>query len=410
MTIATELRGSDLNAERSSWREKTANDSFITGSIGVLIVLCLGGLGLLLTEPSQQMDPRETSNIRIWLVLALVAIGLLWVLVVYVRLQRHKIHMDSPSRDIADKLFRESRAMAGFALERGLRICDGDLKAISDAEAKITSENPDRMKLAKTLSPVHARLSVVVAPAVPKSLMLLEGEPPLFPWLGTVRLVRMMVGIVVVLIPLFVGLGISVGSELSATQGLFGGDVVEKIQTATYLVVAAAVGAAFAALTKATRFIGNLSYDDKYESSYWVRFILGVVAGLVLAIILSQVLFTNSPAENAGFRITVPLLALVGGFSDDLVYRILKRVIEAVETLVRGSTSERVRAAEQEMESRLRTKEIESRHKIVTKLIDLRDSLPDDATEARKAAEAMITETLGSAVLVATPDGSDDEE
>ena len=42
------------------------------------------------------------------------------------------------------------------------------------------------------------------------------------------------------------------------------------------------------------------------------------------------------------FRITTPLLALVGGFSTDLVYRLLKRIIEAIETLVQGSTADRI--------------------------------------------------------------------
>ena len=47
-----------------------------------------------------------------------------------------------------------------------------------------------------------------------------------------------------------------------------------------FLIAAAGLGASFQALFQANRYVVAGTFDPKYESSYWIRFVLGLIAGL----------------------------------------------------------------------------------------------------------------------------------
>jgi hypothetical protein len=169
-------------------------------------------------------------------------------------------------------------------------------------------------------------------------------------------------------------------------------------------------------LSKAFNHIGNLSYDEKYESSYWIRFVQGIVAGVVLSVIISQAFFAQSSAQPPegglrGFKITVPLLAFVGGFSSDLVYRILERIIAGIDTLIRGGVNDRVDAQDQQMRSEFRMKELSNRQAQITKLVALKGELPETATAARARVDELLTSLAGEDVdhSIAPLDSPDNE-
>ena len=110
------------------------------------------------------------------------------------------------------------------------------------------------------------------------------------------------------------------------------------------LMASAAIGASFAALFKANGYVTDGSYDPKYESSYWVKFVVGLIAGIILTqlipINLDAVAHAAGEAQgdksgggisHAALRIT---MALVGGFSANLVYKILDRIVFAVQSFI----------------------------------------------------------------------------
>ena len=99
-----------------------------------------------------------------------------------------------------------------------------------------------------------------------------------------------------------------------------------------FLLTAAGLGACFAALFQANRYIADCTFDTKFESSYWIRLILGLMAGLILSQMIPL-----SEGSNA-IAVTKPTLAMLGGFSAAVVYRIMHRLVEAVESLVKGET------------------------------------------------------------------------
>jgi hypothetical protein len=330
----------------------------------------------------------------------------------------------APFRELRDSMWQECHAMAQYALERGktpesddLRVLQAISPSIGRADDQGTALTPRQIR---ELAAAHKRLAALVAPAMPKTLALLSfraGQsatpgafrPSSLAWLGQVRLVRMMLGVAIVLLPLFVALALAVGTRLSSSDGLFAGDLVVRLQTAAYLVVASALGAAFASLYKARRYIESLSYDDQYESSYWVRFVQGLLAGLILAVLLSQALPTDTGGtDETSFRLGVPLLALIGGFSSDLVYRILRRIIEAVETLFEGGVNDKLDAEAERQETRLRLQKLESEHLLTAKvtanvqaevaaLLQVREMLATDgsAAAARSEIDRRITKLLG---------------
>ncbi len=317
------------------------------------------------------------------------------------------------------EVFRQCAAMANFALPRAKTPETSDLKCIQElSTADWNSTDPERVK---RLRPAHERLSKLVAPAIPQTLVTMSRlDAPAedsasswrptprhdgFAWLGTFRLARMMLGLSLALLPVFVTLAMTKGTSIDSTTQLFSGGFIDRTLTAAYLVSASALGACFAALFKVRKYVENLSYDSQYESSYWVRFVLGVMAGLVLSVSLSNLLPT--PDDSEQFQISVPVLALIGGFSSDLVYRILKRLLDAVETLIQGSASEINEAERIKSEARLQElttdteqkanqKVLEAESREISTILDLMTKIPDDATGA--FAREKLSERLGDVV------------
>jgi hypothetical protein len=143
-----------------------------------------------------------------------------------------------------DQLYLESVAMAEYALKSGNLKSEtprgADLAFLDQVQhqhdAKVAWKDwdalplPTRDLLIKRLAVVHDNLTRLVAPASPQTLALLSYEGSkrrAFPWLGNIRLVRMMVGLAILLTPAFIGLAISVGTRLEA-DGLFSGRIGEK--------------------------------------------------------------------------------------------------------------------------------------------------------------------------------------
>lgn len=69
-------------------------------------------------------------------------------------------------------------------------------------------------------------------------------------------------------------------------------------------------------------------FDPKYEPSYWIRLLVGIMAGLILASLIP----VDPDALNG---LGHPTLSLLGGFSASLVYRILNLLVSFVEDIVK---------------------------------------------------------------------------
>jgi hypothetical protein len=150
--------------------------------------------------------------------------------------------------------------------------------------------------------------------------------------LGPVRLVRQMLVAVLLLLAAFVVLAMS--PQVNQSSGdVLNESGIEVLLNELFFLAAGGLGAAFSALFTAYRYISDGTYDPKYESSYWVRFILGLMAGLLLPALIPL-------GAEGGESFSRPLLALLGGFSASVLYRILERLVSTVESLVRTDSGD----------------------------------------------------------------------
>lgn len=312
-----------------------------------------------------------------------------------------------PDTSVFEQLRLESAAMAQYATKEGMAVQPADLQLIHRLDCERPTVCGRQTKEVAELAATHGRLAEVVRPATPHTLALLAfptGELRL-PWLGNVRLVRMLVSLTAVLLPLFVVLAVWAPRAAGTIDGWFtDGSIAQRLARVLYLLIAAALGAVFAALRKAFRYIGNLSYDEKYESSYWIRVVQGTTSGLVLSVLLANLFFKDpsagvDSATTTQFRITLPLLAFVGGFSEDLVFSILRRIIDALKTLVSGSLEDRVQDERNALAAESRLQGVAATQTMVKKLFDLKASIP--ATDT--AAHAKIDEAIAQALATTIP-------
>jgi hypothetical protein len=211
--------------------------------------------------------------------------------------------------------------------------CDGERRdtagtAVGSRQGEARAAPPELDRLVRA----HAELVHIVAPATPRTILLLSQErESRLTMLGPVRLVRHMLIVVIVLLAAFVLLAaspyVSQGSgDISNSSG------VPLLLNELFLLTAGGLGAAFSSLFTASRYIKAGTYDPKHESTYWLRLILGLMAGLLLPALI--------PTGADSTELSKPLLALLGGFSASVLYRILERLVQTVASLVRGETHE----------------------------------------------------------------------
>ena len=264
--------------------------------------------------------------------------------------------MNDSEPTLHDQLLRECDAMARQALRSGLRVSphiiqelqryldrppvggtSGQEKAAPDPSRAPSVPAAGDSAIAE-LTQIHQALATAVAPATPRTILLLADQskiPGPLHFLGPVPLVRhmMIVAIVSLFALIFITLSPDVNQE-NLNAGLLNLQGIELLAVEMLYVTAAAMGASFAALFTANHYIVEGTFDPKYSTSYWVRFILGIMAGVILADFV--------PADETSTQIHRPLLAILGGFSASLVYRILSRLVDTVESLFRGDPRDQI--------------------------------------------------------------------
>ncbi|MCF2910741.1 hypothetical protein L1285_20755 [Pseudoalteromonas sp. DL2-H2.2] len=243
------------------------------------------------------------------------------------------------------QLIEECHAMMAFAFRKGLQVPEGTVVMLHQLEW--TDKNAAG---ARDLARVHNRLAELVSPAKPETIWLMAEESHKGSWLlflGRVKLIRKMMLVAITSLIALIALSLSsyINNE-NMVASMFDMEGTRLLYVQAILLAAAAIGASFSALFKANTYVTAGCYDPKYESSYWVRFVVGLIAGIILTQLIPidlQAVADATAAQNrssevsqAALRIT---MALVGGFSANLVYKILDRVVETVQSFIAPPTS-----------------------------------------------------------------------
>lgn len=265
----------------------------------------------------------------------------------------------------------ETHAMLRHALANGLELPPGLLAAVSACES---ADLEGLMPLAA----LHAQLVRIVAPARPGTLRLLQSQVEqgrfaavLGPLVNIRRLtvaatVFVLTFVLISLSPLIDGRALALNVyELSGLQ---------QLAVTGFLLAAAGMGSAFQALFTALGYVSRATYDPVYDASYWIRISLGLVAGLMLAVLVPV---DNGSQPTAAFG--RPILALLGGFSVQLVHRVLQRMVDTVQSLFDGDPSEHQRRGQALSQVAAQQDVAQARIELAAQLVQLRDLLAQGA-------------------------------
>ncbi|HEX2190662.1 MAG TPA: hypothetical protein VHG51_17260, partial [Longimicrobiaceae bacterium] len=308
---------------------------------------------------------------------------------------------------LRDQIVRECTEMVRYALASGMHVPPALVQAVEAARAAAPADGADL----PALTGAHGRLAKLVAPATPRALVLFAEEdarergPLRLP--GAVRLVRRM------MLAALVSVGLFIISSLSPDVSHLSGDVLDSsgldlLTNEVFWLASAGVGASFAMLFQVNEFIVNRSYDPRYESSYWVKFLIGVIAGFIL-VALVPVDSVEGAGAAAGAApgtaeaLARPTLAMLGGFSASAVYRILNRLMSTVEGLFRGDPREEAALREQTAVQRAAEEAAGSRLGVASQLVQLRQQIAAGA--APEEVSRQIAELVSSLVPAQEPAG-----
>jgi hypothetical protein len=252
---------------------------------------------------------------------------------------------------------RECEAMAQYALSTGRAIPAEVIECLDravsatdqagavaipgrcdDAAAGAVEPRPDagtsRFVL---LAAAHAGLARAIAPATPEAVCLIAQDRekhPLWSEFGPLPLVRQMLG--VALFSLVVLLGVSASTVINTqnmSRSLLELAGYPLLMVETFLVSAASLGGCFANLQRINIVVSNGTYNPRTQSTYWTRWVMGVISGIVLSQLVYDfflVHLTDERAQGLTAAIEQPLLALLGGYAVDFVHGILKRAINTL--------------------------------------------------------------------------------
>ena len=311
-----------------------------------------------------------------------------------------------------ETLYRETVAMAEFALSTG-KVPDPALlekiSRINDCDSMTPHDTA-------ALGQIHRGLARLVSPATPNSIRLLQSEKArshLLGFLGPVPLVRHLTTFTLLLLVIMVTIGLSpMVNYDSISHGILYSDGLSLFLNLTFLLACAGLGASFSALYHLNRFIGSANYDPKFDSTYWTKIILGIIAGLFMVELVPVSLYSSAVTAEEGAlpgkeTLVKPAIALLGGFSATMVYQVLQRLVDSIESFVKGDQRSIRRAREQLHLSQLEHHRQEIAFQVVTDLKELEEKLHKGDTEGSKEALAKAVADLLPATNKLPPTESD---
>ncbi|SFD48759.1 hypothetical protein [Pseudoalteromonas denitrificans] len=297
-------------------------------------------------------------------------------------------------------LEKECQAMAEHAFSKGLKVPANIMKVF---EKMVTKDKVS----AEELTDMHNRLAELISPAKPETIVLMAREKEkgsIFLFLGRVPLIRRMMLVAIVSLSALIGLSLSqyINNENMVTS-MFDMEGARLLYVQTILLASAAIGASFSALFKANSYVTAGIYDPKYESSYWVRFVVGLIAGIILTQLIPINLdavakaaseasgTTASGVSHAAIRIT---MALVGGFSANLVYKILDRIVETVQSFISPVQAEDPEVIKQMLTNKFNQQQLVFISGLASELLNIQQKLGDEDFISKKEIQRILSEYL----------------
>lgn len=273
------------------------------------------------------------------------------------------------------QLLEECIAMASYVSNNGLKANPDDINQLS----LLSTLELDQIDI-KRLYEIHKHLSTVIEPATPSAIALIYSEKKrnhFFYFLGPVPLVRQLSGIAIFFLIMLISIGLSPHvNENTIIHGIMMNQGIELLLNLLFLLACAGLGASFSALFQANNYIASMNYDPRYDSSYWSKILLGLIAGLILVELLPTDIYQEGSMKTFG----KPALAILGGFSATLVHRVLQRLVDTLESLVKGDPNSTRQAIEATARAKLSEEKAKWYMEAIAKIMNFQTQLDNSLT------------------------------
>ncbi len=268
-----------------------------------------------------------------------------------------RLEIPDPRVDLRATLYREAEAMAAYAAARGLGFPDAVQAKLGLLDTGLANRAQIPMS---ELAALHGALAAAIRPALPRTIEMLDWDARMsrWNWLAPVRATRRLMqaaaGFWIIFFACYIWGPVN-ARTISASVFELDGGYTALVLTLFYAALAG-IGGTFAVLYDARQHVLEGTYDPRIGSNYAIRIALGVISGLMLAQLLSDRSLMEGSEEGvagrfaAGVTFTVigkPILALLGGFAAQFVYKALNKIVDALESLFEPS-----RAAEAALAAR----------------------------------------------------------
>lgn len=279
-----------------------------------------------------------------------------------------------------ERSVKECEAMMNYAMDNGKAVPPEALFLIEEFNNKGLNNIQFKNDKIKLLMNIHYKLSGIIEPAKPRSILLLANEKAknnFWNFLGAVPLVRRIVLFSFILLFGFVYLCTTEQISSVNIQGdIFSLNSFDIFVVLMFYFTAAGLGAAFSILFEVNDFVLKGIFDPMYESSYWIRFVLGIISGIILASLvpIDLKVLKEESGVNAFAK---PILAMLGGFSATLLYKILNRLVETIESLITGSPKDSIKTSVNLIKQDLEKEKYFNAMQLSSKLIKLQSGLKD---------------------------------
>ena len=251
--------------------------------------------------------------------------------------------------------------MLGYCRDQGIALPEDLAKKVSELQDLLESGEREKELLPKALR-VHGQLVAMISPATPGSLAATDlrkdnkNAHPTFLLIGILLAVAIigLVGYVMTVSKPSPPEGGQqrYGDTLHMIGALTDSAAIEEAESPqvpsttsvepsisqgkpcsqwNYL-FAAMLGAAFNGMLISYGYLRRRTFERRYVPIYLIRMVIGVVAGMILANIGSDLI----KADGQIARLGPGMIALVGGYSAEAVRQILDRLVEVLVTAVRG--------------------------------------------------------------------------
>jgi hypothetical protein len=271
-------------------------------------------------------------------------------------------------------------ALQGSPAEAKLPAADGrDLSARNREPRDDAAQQNWLESSIRQLAFAHNRLVDIVAPATPRTILFLQtSAQQAGPWgfLGKVPFVRRVMYAAILFLLGFILIRISPAVNLVSPDG----NAMEAsgwplLLQELFLIATAGLGASFAVLFEVNRHTLQAAFDPIYEPFYWTRFALGLIAGVMLAELVPT--DTSKPIYHG---VAKPTLALLGGFSASVVYRVLVHLRHTIESLIPSEAGEELDAPQRASKGTHLKPPPQDRLNLAASLISLQQRLATNMT------------------------------